>query len=264
MERQTCRMAALARKVLPRPTQLLVYKRRVLIWHATGPTGHAGNQRLSSRPGPCRMKEIVSHSLFDYWNGIRGDRLAPKRFEIEPSAIAAILPDTLILERIDTATCCFRLAGTRIGEAFGIEFRGVNIIDMFSMEDRITLQRQLSVIARQGAVGVFTIVAESETGLSCTFELIVLPLTHTRDVVDRFLGAISTAERPRWLGTVPLVKRRISEHTLVWPNGRSHATIDNVHKQAPFKPYVQEARVVRFDRRQFRVYDGGLSRTDDE
>jgi hypothetical protein len=30
-------------------------------------------------------------------------------------------------------------------------------------------------------------------------------------------------------------------------------------RQAPFKPHIRKSRIVRSDRRQFRVYDGGLN-----
>lgn len=210
------------------------------------------------------MRDAVSRSLYAYWNDVRGERLAPQRFEIEPSRIAGILPDTFILERIDSATMRFRLAGTRICETFGAEFRGVNVFDLFGDEDRVTLRRQFSVIARQGAVGVFTIGAETVGGLKATFEMVLLPLVHTRDTVDRFIGGIGPIERPAWLGTVPLVTKKILAHELVWPDGRPHAMIDQSHRQAPFLPHVREARIVRSDRRQFRVYDGGLSKIDED
>lgn len=209
------------------------------------------------------MRDAVSQALFAYWNDVRGDRIAPKRFEIEPSRIAGILPDTFILERFDPDISRFRLAGTRICEAFGSEFRGVNIFDLFGDEDRVTLKRQISVIARQGAVGVFTIGAQSETGMTARFEMLMLPLTHTRDVVDRFLGSISAIDRPAWLVTAPISRPRILAHELIWPDGRPHAMIGAMQRQSPFLPTVREARIVRSERRQFRVYDGGLSRADE-
>lgn len=210
------------------------------------------------------MKHPVSQTLYDYWNGLRGERIAPRRFEIEPANIAAILPDTLILERIETGISRFRLAGTRISDAFGIEFRGVNVLDLFPDEDRITLQRQLSVCARHGAVGRFEIMASNGDRMFAHFEMVLLPLTHTRDVIDRFVGSIAAFERPAWLGTVPLVERRIVENELVWPSGRPHSMIDHRDRQTPLMPSIREARIVRFDRRQFRVYEGGLSGARDE
>lgn len=206
------------------------------------------------------MKEDVTQQLYDYWNSMRADRLAPKRFEIEPSQIAKILPDTFILERITADVARFRLAGTRICEAFATEFRGVNIFDLFSLEDRTTLQRQFSVIARQGAVGVFEIEGESVSGHKARFEVLVTPLMHTREVVDRYLGSISPINAPAWLGCEPIIKRRMLTHDLHWPDGRPHAMTDALaNRQAPFLPHVRNARIVRVDRRQFRVYDGGLS-----
>lgn len=209
------------------------------------------------------MREAVSQSLYAYWNEIRGDRIAPRRFEIEPGRIGQILPDTFVLERVDTATSQFRLAGTRICEAFAIEFRGLNIMDLFGEEDRITLQRQLSVIARQGAVGDFVVSAETATGKRVRFEMLLLPLVHTRDTVDRFLGSLVPMDRVAWLGHEPLVFSRLSVTDLLWPDGRPHAVIDNMHRQTPFHPHIREARIVRSEHRQFRVYDGGLSKPDE-
>ena len=108
------------------------------------------------------MKQQISQSLYAYWNDVRGTRMAPKRFEIEPSCLADILPDTFILERNNGETSRFRLAGTRICEAFGTEFRGSNFFELFSAQDRVTLQRQFSIMARQGAAGLFNI--DTETG----------------------------------------------------------------------------------------------------
>ena len=206
-----------------------------------------------------KMKEAISRQLYSYWNSMRGERLAPKRFEIEPSQIAKILPDTFILERINPETARFRLAGTRICEAFAAEFRGVNVFDLFCLEGKITLQREFSVIARQGAVGVFEIEGGTESSRKVRFEIVVTPLMHTREVVDRYLGSITPIDPPAWLGSELISERRLICHELIWPDGRPHTLTDAMARQSPFMPNVHNARLVRVDRRQFRVYDGGLS-----
>ncbi len=142
------------------------------------------------------MQESVSQALYSYWNDLRGDRVAPKRFEIEPSCISGNLPDTFILERIAPATLRFRLAGTRISEAFGIDFRGVNLFRLFDDADARIVQQQIALSASDGAVCVFRIMAGSASGLSTEFELLILPLMHTRDTIDRFLGALTPIDRP--------------------------------------------------------------------
>ena len=209
------------------------------------------------------MDVAITQTLYAYWNEVRGERIAPKRFEIEPSRIASILPDTFILERVDGDTCQFRLAGTRICETFGTEFKGLNLFDLFGEEDKLTLQRQISVIGRQGAVGLFQLRAETATGQSSQFEMSLLPLVHTLDRVDRFVGSIAPIKAPAWLGHHALFGVHIVSHALVWPDGRQHAMIDNISRQGPFPLQQREARIVRSDRRQFRVYDGGLTLNDD-
>ncbi|MBN9246233.1 MAG: PAS domain-containing protein [Hyphomicrobium sp.] len=206
------------------------------------------------------MKEAVSQSLFTYWNDLRGNRPAPRRFEIEPSAIAQQLPDTFILERVDYATMRFRLAGTRISEAFGMELRGKNLLGLFNEEDSGILQREISQITSQAAVGVFEISANDGEGRTASFEVTILPLIHTRDVVERYLGSVAPINRPQWLGLVPLPHRSLVRHKLIWPDGAARSEVEDLDRQAPFYPTVREARIVRSARRQFRVYEGGLSR----
>ncbi len=210
------------------------------------------------------MKEPVSQQLYAYWNSVRGDRMAPKRFEIEPSRIAAILPDTFILEAIDSATARFRLAGTRICEAFSAEFRGENFYELFPSLDRAELRAQVATIATQGAVGVFTVEGRTLDGKAALFEIVLTPLIHSGEQADRFLGSIAPLERPAWLGHEPLVEKRLKHTELIWPEGRPHALVEAMHRQAPFMPHVRTARVVRVDRRQFRVYEGGLQKSNDE
>ncbi|HET6388179.1 PAS domain-containing protein [Hyphomicrobium sp.] len=206
------------------------------------------------------MKEAVSQSLFTYWNDLRGDRPAPRRFEIEPSAIAHHLPDTFILERVDYATLRFRLAGTRISEAFGMDLRGKDFLDLFDEEDRQTLQSQIGLITSKAAVGVFEISADDGQGHGALFEATLMPLTHTRDAVERYLGSIVPIGAPQWLGLVPLKHRTLVRHKLIWPDKETPGDTDIVDRQTPFGPAVREARIVRSARRQFRVYEGGLSR----
>ncbi len=207
------------------------------------------------------MKEEVSQQLYAYWNGVRGERMAPQRFEIEPSRIAAILPDTFILEAIDQDTARFRLAGTRICEAFAAEFRGVNFFELFPVLDRAELKAQVATISTQGAAGVFTIEASTAEGKTTLFEVLLTPLIHSREQADRFLGAITPIGRPDWLGYQPLTITRLKHTELVWPEGRPHALVEAMNRQSPFLPHIRNARVVRVDRRNFRVYDGGLLKT---
>ena len=207
------------------------------------------------------MKQRSSQILYAYWNEVRGDRIAPRRLEIEPARIATILPETFVLERGDGGAFTFRLAGTRLFEAFGREFRGADFLAGWRDSDRVTLGRQLNAVCGQGAALVIAIEATTVAGDKCAeFEAVLLPLLHTADTVDRLLGVISPIAAPAWLGHERLDQKRLVGHELIWPEGRPHTVAEKMREQTPLKSALSGARLVRFDRRSFRVLDGGLGR----
>jgi hypothetical protein len=208
------------------------------------------------------MKEQTSQHLYAYWNEVRGDRIAPRRFEIEPSRIAPILPDTFILERQGRRDYCFRLAGTRLCDHLGREFRGINLLDLWSGEDQEIIIRLLESVTQEGAVGVVVFEARGARDRAATFELLLLPLIHTGSEITRLLGSITAQESADWLGSERLDRWTIRSFDLVWPDGRPHAVLMRMDRQAPFAREPRYSRIVRQDRRAFRVYDGGRSGDD--
>ncbi len=214
------------------------------------------------RPGKNiqRMKHQTTRSLYTYWNALRGERLAPRRFEIEPGRIGDILPDTFILERQDQQCFPYRLTGTRICELFGSDFRGTDFMWGWPERDLPALRSRLNTISVQGGAAVFTAEGITDSGRSILLEIIALPLVHTHAFADRFLGAISPLQRPAWLGSEPIAARQLLSDDIIWPDGRPRDIVDVMDRQSPFVPRMRHARIVRQDRRQFRVYDGG--RTD--
>jgi hypothetical protein len=203
------------------------------------------------------MNLRTSHILYGYWNEVRGERMAPCRFEIEPSCISEILSETFILERLDARTFPFRLAGTRICDNFGVELRGRNFLELVPDDDRPVLESMLSSVTDQGAVAVCEIEARDDGGRSVAFEVIVLPLTHEGASIRRYLGAVTAIDPPVWLGYQRLWPSGLLRHNLMWPDGRPHAVIERSNRQSPFISSLANARVVRQNRRQFRILEGG-------
>ena len=117
-------------------------------------------------------------------------------------------------------------------------------------------------IVDDGAVGLLSIEARTERERAAHFEVLLLPLTHTRETVDRVLGAMTACSDEPWLGHEPLITRRLVTHEIIWPEGRPHAIAQARDRQLPFVSHIRHARIVRSDRRHFRVYNGGLSRSD--
>ncbi len=207
------------------------------------------------------MKQKTSQTLFAYWNDVRGDRVAPRRFEIEPARIASILPETFILERFDTDKYVYRLAGTKLCEQFGSEFRGTSFLDGWQDDDRKTLLRCLGMDCLQGGVLVMDVEAGplDQSSPRAEFEVTLMPLVHTSATVSRYLGSMSAIQPPAWLGTDRLVTRKLMAHTVIWPDGRPHAVADRSCNQAPLLSNLAGARLVKSERRTFRVLDGGLA-----
>lgn len=218
---------------------------------------------MVGEPPPGRglgMKNTTSQILYKYWNEVRGDRMAPRRFEIEPARFSTILPETFILECEPGEGHRFRLAGTRVTEKLGFEMRGRDFTDLFEGKEHADLKPFLSSITQQGGAGVIAVEMRASHRRKAIFEVIALPLIHTDDGVTRILGAISTCGHEQWLGTEALQPGRIADRTIIWPDGRPHAVVERMDRQAPFKHDFANSRLVRSNRRLFRVYEGGSGR----
>ena len=203
------------------------------------------------------MQHTTSQILYKYWNEVRGGRMAPRRFEIEPARFAAILPETFVVECEEGQGHRFRLAGTRVTEKLGLDLRGRAFSDLFDAAEHADLKPFLASITRQGAVGVITAEMPTASGRKALFEAIVLPLIHTEDRITRLLGAISTRSHEPWLGSEPVQPGRIVSSEIIWPDGRPHAVAERMAPPSPFKYDFTGSRLVKSRRRQFRVYEGG-------
>jgi hypothetical protein len=211
------------------------------------------------------MKHTTSQILFRYWNEVRMGRIAPRRFDIEPARISAILADTMLLERDELGRYHFRLAGTRICERFSTELRGIDFLDLWDDQARGQVAEALRQVSEMGSAAVLTFDAISIDGLSTELEAIVLPLLHTRETIDRYLGAVSCEAPPVWFGHVPIARLELGDCRTLWPDGKPHSVIASLGRQAPFRTDIKDARIVRSERRQFRVLEGGRnSRGDDK
>ncbi|MDX2289550.1 MAG: PAS domain-containing protein [Hyphomicrobiaceae bacterium] len=207
------------------------------------------------------MQHVINRTLFDYWNTVRGQRVAPRRFEIEPSRIADILADTFILERVDRGVYRYRLAGTRLCESFSAEFRGANFLDGWAAADRDRLQDVFADVTRRGAAGLLTVEQVDGAGVARRFEFMILPLLHTGQTIDRYLGAAALVHGPAEPPIGAPSARRLIAADMLTPEalGLIRAADAQPARPTPLSVLVRSARIVRHNRRQFRVYDGGLS-----
>ncbi|MEQ8825747.1 MAG: PAS domain-containing protein [Filomicrobium sp.] len=220
------------------------------------------------------MRTKTNAKLYAYWNSVRGDRKAPQRFEIEPSRIAEILSETFILEFRPTNSYIYRLAGTKLGEYLGHDLRGSAFISDWQENDRFTLRRHFASIRKLGAVVRILLQGTTRHGTTRHFELLILPVTQNSPSIERFLGAISPLDERTSVLNKPVGNLQIIETELTYPaSGFDEKSDISAALPQPSPPERQDppappilanfrnSRIVRQDRRQFRVYDGGIADT---
>ncbi|MGB3897958.1 MAG: PAS domain-containing protein [Mesorhizobium sp.] len=163
------------------------------------------------------MKLNGSIALFQYWNRLRDGRHAPKRTEIEPADIKALLADTFILEKDTRGEAVFRLAGTRLCATYGRELKGFSFPSLWREKDRRLVTRLIEGVFQQKSVVVVAYEGLSRNGRSNRFELLALPLDGGVEN-PRSLGIVSAVEKPFWLGADPITEAIIDSIRVVDPD----------------------------------------------
>jgi hypothetical protein len=205
------------------------------------------------------MKQTASLWLYTYWNNLRNGRKAPNRFEIEPMRIGPLLPETFILETGDNeAEFRFRLAGTRVCDTYGLELKGLNFVSLWQdRNDREALQTLLMTVKHDGTPGVLHLTGFSEQGDPCRFEILLLPLVHADETINRIMGILSPIDMPYWLGTKRLTAQNLDDLDLIWPDVDPQPKIAEADEQELLS--VTNGRIVKAKGRVFRVLEGGLT-----
>ncbi|HUH83997.1 MAG TPA: PAS domain-containing protein [Stellaceae bacterium] len=142
-------------------------------------------------PFDYRSDQILGRALA-YWEGKRGSRAMPSRAEIEPAEITPLLPNLQLIDVAEGgARFRYRLVGTAIVEAFGSEYTGKWLDELFTTERskfaedvyRLTCSERLPVFARS------TYVTASERQLVAN--RVCMPLSADGATVTMIMGALT-------------------------------------------------------------------------
>jgi hypothetical protein len=130
--------------------------------------------------------------LFRYWDHLRGQRIAPARFDIDAGVIGGLLRTTFILD----SDWRFRLAGTQVELWHGPQ-RGAAFKDLWGIGHDRTLNDWFGHLGGGGIVEIgysaSTDVPAADGRLfSVHFQLLILPLTHMDGRIERYIGNVST------------------------------------------------------------------------
>jgi hypothetical protein len=134
---------------------------------------------------------ILSHpesiGLFKLWSGLRGDRPAPFRAELDAGKVGAKAPYLAILEHVGPSNLRIRIAGDRLNKWFGLELRGMSALSLIAPEGRNHFQAALNRVIDEPAVAAVHGPARSADGAAARFELTLAPMRSDFGRIDRVL-----------------------------------------------------------------------------
>jgi len=156
------------------------------------------------------MRHVSTRAVFAHWSERRGNRPAPERREIDPSAIRHALGDTFILAADLVAELRFRLAGTRLCALFCRELKGESFGSLWSEPSESPVRHLVSVVCRENVGAVASVVGRAADGERIELEMLLLPLAPSDAVSVRALGVLAPLAPPFWLGMRPLAELELA------------------------------------------------------
>ena len=129
------------------------------------------NLNFAPRPGskPCG-------AILDHWQGLRGNRLRPRRSEIDPAALAPFLPNIGIFEVVAPDVTICRLAGTAFHRTLGFELTGRNVAELYGPSLYRAAGYRFQMMATQPCGAMFDLVLRFASGAENPHEIMLLPL----------------------------------------------------------------------------------------
>ena len=154
-------------------------------------------------PEACSSRRVMS--LYTYWQRMRGDRVMPKRSDIDPVDLWALLPYIHLSEwHSDPEGVLFRVVGTEIVASAGHEYRGRWLHDI--LPDPADLEQIMTIYHRAIAtrVPIFGRTDRATVRLGVEiFEWVLCPLSEDGKTITHFIGLEDYISQRRYLGAVP-------------------------------------------------------------
>jgi hypothetical protein len=192
------------------------------------------------------MHNPKTQALFYYWMGLRQNRRAPNRGDIEPRQIKQLLPNIFILEHLDSDHNVFRLAGTSLCERYGREFRAHNFLSLWRGDDRRQMREFVNTSLLDAAPGYVTFRGETIDRLAVDCEMLLLPMMDETGSMNRIIGCSHVVSNSDVLKSRKIVNQWLMSCEFL----NSNWLIQNAHNQAP--------RPMRVDKPKLTLIDTGI------
>ncbi len=157
------------------------------------------------------MLHSNTERLIDYWRERKLDAFSPPRSAINPGDLSGLLTQVFILGRESPGKFAFRLAGGLVTSVHGVDLRQMDVLDLWSAEDRPRLAAALEAARRACEPVVAVAEARARRG-QAQIEMVFAPLTAEAAPKDRMIGLYQPLEglQPLWQGPAELRLRHIA------------------------------------------------------
>lgn len=140
-----------------------------------------------------RTKEKSLAAFVAYWSSMRKGHDVPRRTDIDPRGIEALLENAFIAEKIAPGLARLRIAGTHLSDLMGMEVRGMPISAMIAPEQRDQLSELIVEVFDRPAIVKLGLESPAGVGRqSLKGTLLLLPLRSDLGDTSRALGCFLT------------------------------------------------------------------------
>jgi hypothetical protein len=137
--------------------------------------------------------------LLEIWTAAREDKLMPRRSDIDPGKLRAIMPQIAVVAVSSPGTVGIRLAGTAYRDIFGFEPTSKNLIALTPANMRRVRAYRFHMGVTQPCAGRTVLSFDYSHGASDRFEFLALPLEAASAELPRMMiCAIESLLGRRW------------------------------------------------------------------
>lgn len=126
-------------------------------------------------------------TLLAHWRGLRGERPAPLRRDLDPADFRQLLSQVFILGRTAPGDFRFRLAGGLVSDLHGRPLRGQSGLSAWAEHDQPHLLAVMEGVHRTAEPVVVTAVAQAGPA-KVTLEILLAPVANAAGEIDRLIG----------------------------------------------------------------------------
>lgn len=136
------------------------------------------------------LSHPILRKLFIYWDGKRGQQAYPRRADVDPIEIPMLLPYVILVDAVaDSADFIFRVAGTMVTEASGMELTGKRL-RLLPLSPIGTIVAEFSQVIESAEPRYSAGPLTNPLDQYDRVERLLLPLTKTGEKVEQILGGV--------------------------------------------------------------------------